>query len=248
MKAHVSSVEKEVLDLTQHQTFMEQVSPAFGQELATLGTSRHLTAGSVLYRDGEQADHLYLLTSGQVKVTKTTADGKELTLQVFGQGELVGMSGLFEPQVVYTSTASMLENGSVSVIPRKALEKLLMSNGDYCVEFMRWMAVMNRRMQSKFRDLLLNGKIGALYSTLIRMCNSYGEQHEDGILINLSLTNRDLAQFIGLTRESVNRMLSDLKKLGVIDMLPHGHLLIKDLQYLKDAICCDDCPPEICQI
>jgi len=241
-------MDKEVFGLAQHQTFMEQVSPAFGQELLMLGTSRHLPAGSVLYMDGEQAEHLYLLTSGQVKVTKTTADGKELTLQVFAQGELVGMSGLFEAQVAYTSTASMLDNGCVSVIRRIALEKLLVSHGDYGVEFMRWMAVMNRRMQSKFRDLLLNGKTGALYSTLIRMCNTYGEEQEDGILINLSLSNRDLAQFIGLTRESVNRMLSDLKKRGVVDILPHGHLLIKDLVYLKEAICCDDCPPEICHM
>jgi CRP/FNR family cyclic AMP-dependent transcriptional regulator len=234
--------------LSKSQSFIEQVSPEFVKELEKMGTNIKMTVGSVLFIDGENADHLFLLDSGQVKVTKTTADGKELTLQVFGPGELVGMSGLFEPNVTYTATASMLEPGFVRVIPRHALEKLLITNGEYCVEFLRWMAVMNRRMQSKFRDLLLNGKIGALYSTLIRMANTYGEEREDGILINLSMTNRDLAQFIGLTRESVNRMLSDLKKLDVIEMLPHGHLLIKDLDYLKEAICCDDCPPEICQI
>lgn len=231
-----------------HLTFIEQVSPGFLSQLEQIGTKKKMTVGSVLYIDGDQAEQLFLLESGQVKVTKTTADGKELTLQVFGQGELVGLAGLFEPNVTYTNTATMLESGVVSVIQRSTLEKLLMSNGEYCVEFLRWMGVMNRRMQSKFRDLLLNGKIGALYSTLIRMCNTYGEKREDGIFINLSLTNRDLAQFIGLTRESVNRMLSDLKKLDVIEILPQGYLLIKDLDYLKEAIYCDDCPPEICQM
>lgn len=230
-------------------TFIEQVSPAFVHHLQEIGMKKKIpTIGAALFRDGEAADRLYLLESGQIKLTKATSDGKELTLQVFGHGELVGMSGLFEAGVAYTSTATTNEPGEVIVIQRSALEKLLVENGEYCVDFLRWMAVMNRRIQSKFRDLLLNGKTGAFYSTLIRMTNTYGEEREDGILINLPLTNRDLAQFIGLTRESVNRMLSDLKKLDVIEILPHGHLLIKDLNYLKEAICCDDCPPEICQM
>ena len=239
---------REVQRLIKHLSFIEQVSPEFLSQLEQIGTKKKVAVGTVLYIDGDHADYLYLLEKGQVKVTKTTVDGKELTLQVFGQGELVGLAGLFEPYVSYTNTATLLEPGEVTAIPRSALEKLLMANGEYCVEFLRWMGVMNRRMQSKFRDLLLNGKIGALYSTLIRMCNTYGEKREDGIYINLSLTNRDLAQFIGLTRESVNRMLSDLKKLDVIELLPQGHLLIKDLDYLKEAIFCDDCPPEICQM
>lgn len=230
-------------------TFIEQVSPAFVHQLAQIGTKKKMSpTESVLFIDGEVADKLYLLESGQIKLTKATADGKELTLQVFGPGELVGMVGLFESGVTYTSTATMNEPGEVNVIQRSALEKLLLENGEFCVDFLRWMAIMNRRIQSKFRDLLLNGKIGAFYSTLIRMSNTYGEEREDGILIKLSLTNRDLAQFIGLTRESVNRMLADLKKLDVVEIMPHGYLLIKDVEYLKEAICCDDCPPEICQM
>ncbi|MED1952935.1 Crp/Fnr family transcriptional regulator [Brevibacillus centrosporus] len=234
--------------MTKNLTFIEQVSLDFVNVLETCGTKKCMLPGAVLFLDGDRADHLFLIESGQVKITKTTLDGKELTLQVFGPGELVGLSGLFEDNVSYTSTGSMQEAGTVSVIMRSSLEKILIQNGQFCVDFMRWMAVMNRRMQSKFRDLLLNGKIGALYSTLIRMCNTYGEENENGILINLSMTNKDLAQFIGLTRESVNRMLSELKKLNVVDLLPQGHILIKDLDYLKETINCDDCPPDICQM
>lgn len=228
--------------------FIQQVSPLFVEQLGQIGMKRKYAVGSTLFIDGDQADDLFLIESGQIRLTKATEDGKELTLHVFTTGELVGMSGLFEQNVTYTATATMETSGVISVIPRTSLENILLKNGEFCVDFLRWMAAMNRRMQSKFRDLLLNGKIGALYSTLIRMCNSYGVEREDGILINLSLTNRDLASFIGLARESVNRMLGDLKKLGVIDILPQGHLLIKDLDYLKQAICCDDCPPEICQM
>ncbi len=224
------------------------MSPAFLNQLQSIASKQKMKKNGILFSDGERAEHIYLLYSGSLKMIKTTSDGKELTLQVFGPGELVGVFGLFEEDLTFNATGIMLDSGEVGVIPRSKLEKVLISNGEFCAEFMRWMGMMHRRTQSKFRDLLLNGKIGALYSTLIRMSNTYGKKQEDGILIELALTNRDLAQYIGLTRESVNRMLADLKKENVIDILPQGYILIKDIGYLKAAIFCDDCPPDICQI
>lgn len=76
---------------------------------------------------------------------------------------------------------------------------------------MKWISEHLRRMQTKFRDLVLHGKKGALYSTLIRMTNSYGVLKENGILIDLPLTNQELANFCATSRESVNRMLNELK-------------------------------------
>ncbi|GAA4702547.1 Crp/Fnr family transcriptional regulator [Brevibacillus fulvus] len=229
-------------------TFARQISPVFLQELHALGTNVTYCKHDVLFLDGDTARYIYLLAESRVKLTKTTLDGKELTLEVCGEGDLVGVCGLFEPELHYTSTAVMLSSGPVFVIARDNLEKFLLQNSLFLAEFLRWMGMMNRRMQSKFRDLLLHGKQGALYSTLIRMCNTYGVPNEDGICINLPMTNRELAQFIGLTRESVNRMLAELKNQNVIDLLPQGYILVKDLAYLKETIHCDQCQPEICQL
>ena len=79
---------------------------------------------------------------------------------------------------------------------------------------MKWMGIDQQKTQTKFRDLMLHGKKGALYSTLIRLSNSYGVKKENGVLIDLVLTNQDLANFCGMTREVVNRMLAELKKRG----------------------------------
>jgi CRP-like cAMP-binding protein len=125
--------------------------------------------------------------------------------------------------------------------------KSLLKNSKLALEFMKWMSDHFRKTQTKFRDLVLHGKKGALYSTLIRMCNSYGIMKEDGILINLQLTNQDLANFCGTSREVVNRMLSDLRKKGIISMRK-GKIKIHNLKYLREEINCEDCPPEICRI
>lgn len=112
---------------------------------------------------------------------------------------------------------------------------------------MKWMGIDQQKTQTKFRDLLLHGKKGALYSTLIRLSNSYGVQKPDGILIDLALTNQELANFCGMTREVVNRMLSDLKKEKMISMA-EGKMLIRDLSYLKTQINCENCPISFCKI
>ena len=95
---------------------------------------------------------------------------------------------------------------------------------------------------------MLNGKQGALYSTLIRMVNTYGKKTDDGgILIDLFMTNQDLANFIGVARESVNRMLNDLQSKGIIKM-DHGYITVLDMNYLRVENDCDDCPDEICRM
>ena len=133
------------------------------------------------------------------------------------------------------------------MIQKSDLEVLLWQHGDLAVEFMKWMGLMHRLTQTKFHDLLMYGKPGALCSTLIRMSNSYGIPGEDGMFISLKLTNSELSDYIGCTRESVNRMLSDLKKSRAIKIVD-GYITITNLEYLRDICKCERCPKEICRI
>src|SRR5699024_4827480 len=121
-------------------------------------------------------------------------------------------------------------------------------NASLAVETMKWSSNHMRKFQSKMRDLLLNGKKGALYSTLIRLSNSYGIKQHDGIIIDLPLTNQELAKFCSCTRESVNRMLGELRKQNVLTIYHNKKILIKDIQFLRNENNCENCPIEICNI
>lgn len=79
------------------------------------------------------------------------------------------------------------------------------------------------------------------------MTNSYGVLKENGILIDLPLTNQELANFCATSRESVNRMLNELKKQGTIS-IHKGKITIHDLQFLKREIACEDCSASVCSI
>lgn len=206
-------------------------------------------AQSHLFWEGDETGKLYYVRSGRVKLTKTTEEGKTINLSIQRQGDLIGELGM-SGNGVYGYNAEVIEDAEFGVIQEKDLEILLYRHGDFAVAFTKWMALQHRTSQSKFRDLLLFGKPGALASTLIRLCNTCGVVTKDGIRLSMKLTNTELADFIGATRESVNRMLSDLKTDGIIDM-DGGYIIVKTLNELK-AICqCPSfpaCPLEICRI
>jgi CRP/FNR family transcriptional regulator len=208
---------------------------------------KKIEKGSFLFQEGSIAEELYIVQSGIVQISKIIPDGRELTLRMCSKGDFIGESNLFSPSPRYLLSARVAESGEVAVIMKNVLEEKLSQNLALSLEFMKWMSQQYRKTQTKFRDLVLHGKKGALYSTLIRITNSYGTKTNQGILIELPLTNQELANFCGTSREVVNRLLSELRKQGVIS-IEKGSITIHDLDYLKMEIDCEDCPIEICKI
>lgn len=202
---------------------------------------------SYLFREGDQIKGLYFIQDGKVQIGKITTDGSELTLRICGRNQLVGEVTLFATDVKYMLDAKAIEDVTCHMIGLEDLENELSENSHLAIIFMKWMGINQQKTETRFRDLLLHGKKGALYSTLIRLANTYGINQENGILIDISLTNQELANFSGMAREVVNRFLSDLRKRNVLSML-EGKIFIHNLQSLKDEIHCEDCPVVFCKI
>ncbi len=203
--------------------------------------------GNFLFQEGDSASEMYIIRSGKIKVSKLTPDGNELTLRLCTSDDLVGELSLGFPDTKHKLNAKVLEDGKVGVIYYNELQQHLLSDNQLAIELMKWLSIQNEITQSKLRDLILKGKKGALYSTLIRLTNSYGVNTNDGILINHSLTNQEIANFCGTSREVINRLLSDLRKIGVISV-DKSMITVHDLDYLKIEINCENCPPHICTI
>ncbi|WP_430087410.1 Crp/Fnr family transcriptional regulator [Peribacillus butanolivorans] len=208
---------------------------------------KRIEKGCFLFQENTLASDLYYILEGKVEVSKVVPDGRELTMRICSENDLVGETVLFSQNPKYMMNAKMLEDGSVAVISKELLEEKIASDSHLAVEMMTWLSAQNRKNQAKFRDMLLHGKKGAFYSTLIRLSNSYGTEAEDGIVITLPFTNQELANFCGTSREVVNRMLSQLRKNNVVS-INKGRIKILNLEYLKQEIDCENCPIEICTI
>ncbi len=203
--------------------------------------------GQYLFQEGMDAEELFIIISGKIQISKITADGRELTLRIAGENDICGELTLFTNSPKYLLSALVVADGEVAVIKKDVIESAIFKDSALAFEFMKWMSDHFRKTQTKFRDLVLHGKKGALYSTLIRMTNSYGVQKEDGILINLTLTNQELGNFSGTSRESTNKLLNELKRKGIIS-INKGKITIHDLQFLRNEIACENCPITYCSI
>lgn len=230
----------------------KQTDDTISDELQSLMKSisviNEINHGTHLFQEGMEAHAIYIIKSGLIQVSKLTADGKEIILRICKAGDIVGELTLFSDNPKYMLSAKVLRSGEVYVVNKDLLEMSLKTNGEFAFEFMKQSSNHMRKFQSKITDLLANGKKGALYSTLIRLSNSYGVVKEDGILINLILTNQEMAKIIAGSRESVNRMLAELRKLDVISIDTKGKILIKDIEYLREFIGCENCPIDVCNI
>lgn len=200
-----------------------------------------------LFLEHDESHELFYVLDGGVKITKTTEDGKELVLYTLHKGDLFGELGL-DGETKHRFQSKTTADSVIGVIPTSDMEQIIIHNGEAALELIKWMGRMNQFIHSKLRDLMLYGKNGALSSTLIRLSHSYGKIVPEGILINKKLKNNELAEMIGTSRETINRMLNGLKKIHVIDYCGTGEIIILDMEYLKLQCHCEGCPIDICRI
>jgi CRP/FNR family transcriptional regulator len=224
-----------------------KLSSEFHELLQTVHHIRKTEKGTFLFQEGTPSLELYIVLSGKVQIGKMMPDGRELTIRMCSVGDLIGELALFYAANQHILNAKVIEGGEVAVIHKTELEEKLSQSHAASIEFMKWMSHQHRKTQIKFRDLVLYGKKGALYSTLIRLSNSYGIKSEDGIIINTPLTNQDIANFCGTSREVINRLLSELRKHRIISM-DKGIITIHDLEFLRLEIDCEHCPNDICNV
>ena len=203
--------------------------------------------GEYLFHEGDAAKYFYIVRTGQIFITKYATSGRVLSLRLATRSSIIGELPLYDDNPVYIFNAIAQSAAEVYAIEFPVLQAYLEKRPQLAVQLLKIISAHMRKQHSKFRDLLLYGKKGALYSTLIRLANSYGKEVDDGILISVPLTNQELANYSATARESLNRMLSELRKAGVIEY--RGHLIfIKDIGYLKQSIQCENCGREVCNI
>lgn len=214
----------------------------------TKGILLKIEKGMPLFQEGSLADQLYLIKKGKMQISKETESGKELAIRICGEHRLLGETAVFCCSTFHTTTAKALMNTELYALSRERFENYLHTEPPIMADYLKWLQIEHMKDQSRLRDLVLHGKKGALYSTLIRLANTYGQFHSPNeVTIQLALTNTDLANLCATSREMINRMLSELRKQQVLD-IEKGYMTIRDLSFLKHKIECDDCPLTVCRI
>ncbi|WP_404427604.1 Crp/Fnr family transcriptional regulator [Ureibacillus chungkukjangi] len=214
------------------------------------GLQLQVEKGDYIFHEGESAGDLFFIKNGSIQISKESENGKELTFRVCGKNSIIGESSLFGPTTVHSNTAKAIVDSEIAILNKHSLEMFLTEQPTLMIGYLKWIQNENLKNQSLIRDLVIHGKKGALYSTLIRLSNTYGkplDENKNHILLDIYLTNTDVASLCSTSREMINRMLNDLKKQNIISF-DKGYITILDLKYLKEEIACENCPATICRI
>ena len=191
---------------------------------------------SYLSYRGIKEDYIYILKEGVVKTSVIMRDGREFNFSYLKATDIVSL--LRDEVSNYTDSPFnvRVETAEASFyrIPRVKFWTFVKEKKelqDYVRDYYR--NKLSESMESQ-QYMMMNGKKGAVCSFLYKLMNQFGVEVEDGILIDFNVTNEDIAGFCGIsTRNSVNRIIHDLKEEGVVE-IHNQKLLILDKAYLEE--------------
>jgi CRP-like cAMP-binding protein len=204
-------------------------------------------AGTVLFQEREPVEYVYLLLSGSIALGRVHLRGKDFTLKIFDDKELIVEYQVFKQNPQFQFYAKAISDCELVAIKKEQFEEYIINDPDAMAAFVAWLSTSYIKAQMKCQDLIMNGKKGGLYSILIRLSRTYGVKTAGGILIDLPLTHQELANLTYGTREVIQRALKELREKDVLTY-DQQKFTIKNINYLKNEVDCHNCPFEICGV
>lgn len=172
--------------------------------------------GTVLFLEGDPGQGFHYVKSGKVKIVKMADDGREHIIKIMGAGEIFAEVLLFNNRP-YPATAIAVEESCIGLIKNLDLETLVLNNNELALQLIKALSQRLLYAQQKIKNLALNDVMARTAEILLRLASEHGQTQGGRIEISLDLSRQDLASLVGTTRETVTRMLSALKKDGVIE-------------------------------
>ncbi|MBN2908891.1 Crp/Fnr family transcriptional regulator [Polycladomyces sp. WAk] len=200
------------------------------EKITRITVLRHYRKNSTIFVEGQTLSTVYFIQSGIVKVTKVQNNGNEQVICLLQKGDMFPHVGFFCDSP-YPGTAVTVTDSILLAIPTDDFDRLMDSNPLIAKSVMKMMDQRLLYMQRRLQDVISGDVHQKVVITLLRLVEEYGIQREDGVFVSIPLTHQDFANMLGMSRESVNRVLNQLKKDHLLDINRKGILI-----YNPDAL------------
>lgn len=228
-------------DLIRHRVELLRQAPLFGvlppQELGALATqcyAHRYRKGEMVFREGEPAERILLIESGRVKLFNTSPQGNELLVAVLGPGQIFGELAVIDRGPRAMSSRAM-EDVAVFSLGSDQFWTLLESHPALARRLLELMARRLRRADQNTQDLVFFDAPTRLARKLVELAEEHGEPtgRSDEIRITVRVTQEEIAQMIGTTRASANRLIASFSERGWIDWNDGQPLLLSPEALLR---------------
>jgi CRP-like cAMP-binding protein len=190
-----------------------------------------IAKGSILFSEGDVGEHLYVILEGKLKLGTSSGDGRENLLSILGPGEMFGELSLFDPGP-RTSTATAVTDCRLLSLGHKQAIPWITAHPQVSLELLARMAQRLRRTNEAVGDLVFSDVPGRVAKALIDLGGRFGKTTDEGLLVNHDLTQEELAQLVGASRETVNKALADFAGRGWL-RLDGRSVVINDVERLS---------------
>lgn len=202
------------------------------QALGELLIPRFYRKKSMIFTEGSEKESVYIVQDGLVKAFKTDADGHEQIVNFLGPGSMFPHTGFFLLSP-YPATTEAVVDTRVLAMPLHSFERLLTSTPSMAIKVMRVMSETIQELQAKLQELTGQDVQVRLISFLSVMAEKQGRKQPDGsVKLPLPVTHQELGNTIGTTRESITRLLAQLRKEGLL-LTGRSGFVIPDLERFK---------------
>ncbi len=190
-----------------------------------------LKRGEVLFNEGDPGDRLYILLSGKMKLSHASGDGRESVFMVLGPGDMFGELSLFDPGP-RASTAVAVSDSEVLGLGNVELRPWLTGRPEVAQSLLQALANRLRRANVAMSDLFFADVPGRVAKALIDLSEKFGTVTAEGVHVAHDLTQEELAQLVGASRETVNKVLADFSARGWLQIETRS-VLLKDVQRIQ---------------
>jgi CRP-like cAMP-binding protein len=203
-----------------HPFFRDFTRPIIDR-LVSRAVTRRVKKGAVIFRKGDAGTNLCAVCTGSVRISVPSEQGQDAIFNVIPPGEIFGEIALLDggPR---TADAVAVEDSELLVIERRDFIPLVRENPELAMKLIEMVCARLRRTSEQVEDIVFLGLPGRLAKALLQLHARAGDRPNNAIRI----TQRDLSQMIGASRESVNKLLRDWQRRGWLKLQRGGLTLL----------------------
>jgi CRP/FNR family transcriptional regulator, polysaccharide utilization system transcription regulator len=205
-------------------------------ELTNLSIQKHCnyySKGDTVFSEGNFPSGLFCINNGKVKLYQSGFDGKEQIIRLAKDSDILGYRALISGEV-YSATATAIEDSKICFVPKSVFFELLKQSSDLTSNIMKLLAGELKDAQKKITNFAQKPVLERLAETLIMLKEYYGFEEDDSSL-NITITREEISNIVGTATETVIRLMSDLKKEGIIEIEGKKIKILKSKALIKIA-------------
>jgi CRP-like cAMP-binding protein len=212
--------------------FFSHMKPAELDELIAFSTERRAGKGTLIFSKGDPGNFMLAVLSGHIRVGTTSLEGREITLNVIGPGDIVGEIALLDGKP-RSADAVAADDTTLMVIERRIFLPFIVRHEGLVERMLVVLCDRLRRTSSALEELALFDLPSRLSRLLVKLAEDYGRPTKGGTRIDMKLSQRDLSNLVASSRESVNKQLKIWRDAGLMDM-DEGRMVLKDIPALRE--------------